>query len=117
MLWNWQLHNWPKFSYNYELIFRQERQYLFNLGKSFAFLKSVEKEDYNHFVVEILSQEGIKSSQIEGEILDRDSLQFSIKKHFGLQTDKKLRSRRSGYFFLKTYLKFNLLTLFKNDPN
>lgn len=90
MKWNWQLPNWPKFNYSYEEVFQKERQYLFSLGQSFAFLKNVEKEDYNQFRIEILSQEGLKSSQIEGEILDRGSLQSSIKKHFGLQTEKKL---------------------------
>ena len=37
----------------------------------------------------MLSSEGLESSKIEGEILDRESLQASIKKHFGLISIKK----------------------------
>ena len=36
----------------------------------------------------MLCTEGEKSAEIEGEILERESLRSSIKRHFGLLTDK-----------------------------
>lgn len=57
------------------------------LGSATAFLKTIGEAEYYKLVVEILGQEGIGSSKIEGEILDRESLQSSIKKHFGLAPD------------------------------
>ncbi len=36
-----------------------------------------------------MSDEALKTSEIEGEILNRDSVQSSIRKHFGLQTDHR----------------------------
>jgi len=39
--------------------------------------------------VELLSDEALLTSRIEGGILDRDSLQSSIRKHFGLATDRR----------------------------
>lgn len=89
MLWNWQLPQWPKFSANFDKIANQEKSFLLGAGSSFAFLKHIGKQDRNQFIVEILSIEGLESSRIEGEILDRESLQSSIKKCFGLQTDTK----------------------------
>lgn len=89
MPWNWQLPEWPKFAYGVEPIAQKERSFLLGSGNTLAFLENIEKDEQTQFVVEILSIEGIKSSKIEGEILERESLQSSIKRHFGLQTDSK----------------------------
>lgn len=86
MPWNWELPNWPKFHYDPERIAQLERQFLLNVGSASAYLKTIEREEYHHFIVEILSAEGLESSKIEGEILDRGSLQSSIRKQFGLES-------------------------------
>lgn len=94
MLWNWQIPNWPNFQYDPATIAHLERKFLLGVGSSFAFLKNVSQEDQNQFVVEILSIEGEKSSKIEGEILERESLQSSIRKHFGLKDGPQKRSEK-----------------------
>jgi Fic family protein len=86
MPWNWELPDWPKFEYDPDQISQLERKFLLGIGSSFAYLKTIDEREYKHFIVEILSWEGQESSRIEGEILDRESLQSSIQKHFGLQT-------------------------------
>lgn len=88
MRWNWQLPEWPQFNYNPSHIIPQERRFFLGLGSAFAFLKNIGKQEYNQFAVEILSDEGMESSRIEGEILDRESLQSSIKQHFGLKAKR-----------------------------
>lgn len=85
MTWNWQLPDWPKFTYNSDRISQKERQFLLGSGSAFAFLKNIDEEERNQFIIEILSLEGLTSSKIEGEILERESLQSSIKQHFGLR--------------------------------
>jgi Fic family protein len=87
MPWNWELAEWPKFSYNQEKNSQKEKQFLLSAGKTFAYIKTIRKEEQDQFIVEILSDEGIESSKIEGEILERQSLQSSIKRNFGLQTE------------------------------
>lgn len=84
MSWNWQLAGWPNFRFNPECIAQQEKKFLLAVGSSSAFLKKIDEQDHQQFIIEILSSEGELSSRIEGEILDRGSLQSSIKKHFGL---------------------------------
>ncbi|WP_394364773.1 DUF4172 domain-containing protein [Polaribacter atrinae] len=49
-------------------------------------MQSVSKND---LLVEILSEEAIKNSEIEGEILNRESVQSSIKKKLILLRIKK----------------------------
>lgn len=89
MPWNWQLPNWPKFNCDFNHIAQQERDFLLGVGSTFALLKNVGKEESSQFIVEILSLEGLESSRIEGEILDRESLQSSIRQQFGLKESNK----------------------------
>lgn len=96
MPWNWELPNWPKFSYNSEQISKKDRKFLLSIGSAFAFLKNIEEREYNQFVVEILSWEGLESSRIEGEILDRESFQSSVKQHFGLNTKQKQEANKES---------------------
>jgi Fic family protein len=89
MPWNWELPNWPKFTYIFDPIFELEKQFLLNVGSASVYLKTIDENEYNPFIIEVLCQEGIESSRIEGEILDRESLQSSLKKEFGLQASVK----------------------------
>lgn len=97
MLWNWESPDWPKFKYDPDRISQLERQFLLGVGSAFAYLKTIGEQEYYSFIVEILSLEGLESSKIEGEILDRESLQSSIKQHFGLNTAlKREKGKESG---------------------
>ncbi len=96
MPWNWELPHWPQFSFDSESIAALEKQFLIAVGSAAAYLKTIEKEEYAHFIVEILSAEGLESSRIEGEILDRESLQSSIRQHFGMQTTVKRGAEREA---------------------
>ena len=96
MPWNWELPKWPQLHYDSTKIAQQEKQFLLNVGSGFAFLKNISEQEYGQFMVEILSIEGAESSKIEGEILDRESLQSSIKRHFGLQPTLKKEPRKES---------------------
>ena len=89
MPWNWELPGWPNFHYNPDRIAQQDKKFLLAVGSSSAFLKKIDTEDHQQFVIEVLSSEGEQSSRIEGEILDRESLQSSIKRQFGLSTPQR----------------------------
>jgi len=82
-MWNWQLAEWPNFFYDPALFAPYDKEFLLESGHGRAFLKYLSGDERNYFVVEMLSAEGIESSRIEGEILQRESLQSSIRKHFG----------------------------------
>lgn len=89
MPWNWELPDWPHFHYDPALILQKEKQFLLNTGAAVGVIKNIHEKEYQQFVVEILSEEGLESSRIEGEILDRESLQSSIQKHFGIKASRK----------------------------
>lgn len=74
MTWNWELPDWPDFYYDQLKIAELEKQFLISIGSSFAYLKGLGQEDLSYFVVDMLSIEGVESSRIEGEVLDRQSV-------------------------------------------
>lgn len=89
MIWNWQQDEWPHFSYDSKDLERLEAQFLRNSGESLGAFKHVSENDKNLLKVELISEEALKTSKIEGETLDRDSLQSSIGKQFGIKTDNR----------------------------
>jgi Fic family protein len=50
----------------------------------FGAYQHINAEDKNKLIVDILSNEALKTSEIEGEYLNRESLQSSIRRNFGL---------------------------------
>jgi Fic family protein len=111
MSWNWQLPEWPKFTYEPASLSHLERKFLLSIGSSFAFLKNISQEDREQFTVEILSIEGQQSSKIEGELLERESLQSSIRKQFGLQDIPGKKSEKEfgmAEVLCSVYKTFNL---------
>ena len=96
MMWNWQQPNWPNFTYDRAAMMQKERQFLLAIGTASALYKNVTKDDQERFLVEILSLEGLESSKIEGELLERESLQSSIRRHFGLQDGVKPSSDKEA---------------------
>lgn len=88
-VWNWMLKDWPQFSYDAKALEALEYQFSENSGTVFGVLKHVQEESKDNFLVEVLSDEAIKTSEIEGEYLNRDSVQSSIKKNLGLAVEKR----------------------------
>lgn len=92
MKWIWQLPNWPQFTFDPGRFTHGEREFHRNAGLIIGSLAAVSADEVNELRVTLLSSEALDTSKIEGEILDRDSVQSSIRKHLGLQTD----GRRAG---------------------
>ena len=96
MPWNWELPKWPNFNYDPDSLSALEKKFLLSVGGASAYLKTIDEQEYHKFRVEILSLEGLESSKIEGEVLDRESLQSSIKQHFGLKTAQKQEANKES---------------------
>lgn len=88
-MWNWSHKNWPEFSFNKEALEGLELEFAKNTGMFLGVLKHFKSEEKKDFLVDILSSEAIKTSEIEGEFLNRDSVQSSIKRNLGFSVDKR----------------------------
>ncbi len=87
--WNWQLEDWPNFSYDKERLEALEAEYIKASGVSLGILKSLPEKDRSKLSVELICDEALKTSEIEGEILNRDSVRSSIIHEFGLSDGYK----------------------------
>ena len=89
MRWNWQQKNWPHFHYDSTSLIALESAFLHQSGILIGNCQHINPEDNDLLTIDLLSDEAIKTSEIEGEYLNRDSVQSSIRRHFGLKTDHR----------------------------
>jgi Fic family protein len=89
MKWNWQQPDWPEFSWKQALLLKAEALFLLEAGEYAGTAKHLGAEDREQLTVEAMSTEAVTTSEIEGEILDRASVQSSIRRQLGLATDHR----------------------------
>jgi Fic family protein len=89
MTWNWQQPDWPNFSWNEARLALAEQEFLVSGGVLLGTVKHLGEEDRNQLIVQGMSTEAVTTSQIEGEILDRASVQSSIQRQLGLAADTR----------------------------
>ncbi len=89
MIWNWQKQDWPHFTYDKEPIEPLEAHFLQHSGILLGSFEHLDHTDKSELTVTLIANEAMKTSEIEGEYLNRDSLQSSIRRQFGLETDKR----------------------------
>jgi Fic family protein len=97
MRWNWQQSDWPRFRWNPNLLTQAEAMFLRGSGVLIGAAKHLDREAQEHLLVEAMSGEALTSSEIEGEFLNRVSVQSSIQKQLGLASDRqKVRPAERG---------------------
>ena len=84
MIWNWQQPDWPDFTYSNARFEQLEAQFLRQSGVLLGSYRHVGEADKAGLAIELMTGEALKTSAIEGEILNRDSVHSSIRGHFGL---------------------------------
>lgn len=87
MYWIWERPGWPNFKFDPTAFTQLEREFHRNAGLILGSIRAVSTEDADELKVNLLSNEALDTSKIEGELLDRDSVQSSIRGQLGLQTD------------------------------
>lgn len=88
-VWNWQQKDWPAFRYDSAQLAGLEAQFLKQSGVFAGAIRHVGAADKEQLTIELISDEALNTSEIEGELLNRDSLQSSIRQNFGLATDHR----------------------------
>jgi Fic family protein len=91
MRWNWQQPDWPIFEWDSALISAAEQQFLLGAGVAIGTVRHLGKEEQNQLLVELMSGEAVTTSAIEGEVLNRASVQSSILRQLGLVSLDKRR--------------------------
>jgi Fic family protein len=89
MRWNWQQPDWPNFAFDAVRLRSAEAQFLKGAGVVVGTMHHLDVETQRGFAIELISQEMVESSAIEGEVLDRASVQSSIARQLGLAAPQR----------------------------
>ncbi|MCY3826130.1 MAG: Fic family protein [Candidatus Dadabacteria bacterium] len=92
MKWVWQHSNWPDFTWDRSVLAPFEERFLHESGRRIGAWRQLTHEDQSELRVKWLSGEAVETSAIEGETLDRESVQSSIRRRFGLTASRKTAS-------------------------
>lgn len=84
MTWNWEQPDWPNFTFDSNALEPMEQQFLLQSGEFVGAFKHVGPDDQETLKIDLISEEAVKTSEIEGEILNRDSVQSSLRQQLGL---------------------------------
>jgi Fic family protein len=88
MMWNWQQPDWPNFTYDSVALGPLEKEFLLRSGELLGTCKHIGPEDQDALKIELIGNEAVKTSEIEGEILNRVSVQSSLRQQFGLGVEQ-----------------------------
>jgi Fic family protein len=91
MTWNWQQPDWPNFKWDRARLSTAEEQFLLGAGIAIGTIKHLGEDEHNQLLVEVMSGEAVTTSAIEGELLNRASVQSSILRQLGLASPDKRR--------------------------
>ncbi len=92
MRWNWQLPDWPEFEYDLARLRAAETEFLKGSGVVIGALHHLDDDARDGLTIDLMSQDVVDSSAIEGEILDRASVQSSLAKNLGIAADQRRAS-------------------------
>ena len=92
MKWVWQHYDWPNFTWDRSALMPLEERFLHESGRRIGAWRQLTDENQSELRVKWLSGEAVETSAIEGEILDRESVQSSIRRRFGLPASKETAS-------------------------
>jgi Fic family protein len=92
MTWNWQQDAWPQFTWDRPKLMRVEALFIESAGVLIGTSRHLDTTERNSLTIELMSHEAVDTSAIEGEPLDRDSVQSSIRRHLGLAGDHRRAS-------------------------
>ncbi len=89
MVWNWQNPDWPNFRWDASRLAAAEEGFLLGAGIGLGAAKHLGEDERHQLIVEAMSGEALTTSEIEGEILNRASVQSSIQRQLGLAADQR----------------------------
>ena len=96
MKWNWQKDGWPNWQFYVGEFADRETRFLLNSGELSGAWSHLAEDDRLNAAVDIITDEAMKTSEIEGEYLDRESVRSSVRLAFGLSAERSRGAAESG---------------------
>jgi Fic family protein len=86
MQYNWQHPDWPNFYYQADQSRQALYQYALEAGRLSGGMSQLEAGSHDEAYIDLMVNEAINTSEIEGERLNREDVRSSIKNYLGLST-------------------------------
>lgn len=96
MTYNWQLTGWPNFKYSLGKLQQISIAFAQEFGAINGLVMGLTEEVKQETLLEILIEEAIKTSEIEGEYMSREDVMSSIKNNLGLQQYVPVKDRKAS---------------------
>ncbi|WP_127902971.1 Fic family protein [Solirhodobacter olei] len=113
---NWTQPDWPSFRYDVGAVEPLEQRFLLSSGEILGAVCHVTSAERDRLRIELLSEEAMRTSAIEGEVLDRSSVQSSLRRQFGLSADSApSRPREQGVAEMMVDVYLNYATPLTHD--
>ena len=84
MTYNWQQPDWPNFRYDLTSVEDVLLTFAEKVGRASGLLNGLPEDTQTETIVELMVSEAVKTSEIEGEYLNRDDVMSSIRNNLGL---------------------------------
>ena len=89
MRWNWQHQEWPNFGWDVSKLVSLEAEFIHLAGIQQGAFKHIPDADRMPLLIGLMTEEALNTSEIEGEFLNRDSVQISLLRQFGMDADNR----------------------------
>ncbi len=95
-MYNWQHKEWPKFIYNIEVVGDCASQFMLVAGEATGVAQGLSEKEQTNALIRMMMEEALKTSAIEGELLNREDVRSSIENHLGLhKKPKSIKDKRA----------------------
>lgn len=85
MAWNWQMEGWPNFVWDTQRFLSAEAAFLLGAGRLQGIAQRLGLVKYDDMLAQIMSEEAVSTSQIEGETVLPEGVLRSIRLRLGLE--------------------------------
>lgn len=91
----WQSDNWPKLKWDDQLLVPQIEKILLEQGRLWGRIETLGYQVREQTLLQALTQDIVKSSEIEGVILDTDQVNSSLARRLGFNIEHSIQSERN----------------------
>lgn len=95
-MYNWQFKNWPNFTYSIEKLQEISVAFAQEYGAINGLMTGLDEELKQETLLEMLIEEAIKTSEIEGEYMSREDVMSSIKNNLGIHENPAVKDKRAS---------------------
>ncbi len=94
-MYNWQHKNWPEFTFDSSSIDNALMKFMLKAGELKGIISALPEDISTETIIQIMVSEAIKTSEIEGEIINRIDVMSSIRKNLGLPISKEPKDKNA----------------------